>query len=684
MLTQNHIKRPLSGVRAANTVREHTQLSLWESRVEDALSNFFSNLSTLQLTASPRVVVSYTAEEPNIEAFAQALLQRFSAMNFTLKLAPLSTASTLSQQLVNQSHVLVFCSPAYAVKVKNEPAIADFLEVFGQTGVNALQPLLCAGEYENTAFQIVRRHFLVRDFRPMVDAGTLVALPLWIETVLSLSGYQGLGLLPDLLNLNQTDQAEHKALYQSYYDRLERAQYEAMVDYRLARQLNESLKAHPLKTYFTHLPDSVESLQEEFLSSSALVQLWLCPTKADTGLMSLGVMLALQNRRTLVIDAAQYPGQASWNCVHLALQAAGLKRTHEAYLKEVSLVILFTGYEAMGAYDNLYIKNQLSAFKDLKIIVTCQANFFKLRGYVGCFLANASDRRAVEKIRVHQAPRFASQEAQKMALSLQTMTTSSRIEENPPVYFDARDQAMRQELRSFLGEYCETLATENIPKQVFISYAWEADKKALAHQQAYLLALSQDLKALGSSAWLDIEQMSGNIDRQMAGNIVNSQAALIIATPRYAERCVQDTNVKKEFDAIIGKTQRDHQFKAIVLKFSVVDWPWLGTHPDVCDFTAKETAYVECMAHPDEGLIVKLLNAEQEHYKSAYTHFQETLPLHVTQQLIVNQGLSDVKTYDMENRLKDYIEAYALRSESSLLADRFLLSSYFSKFFRHS
>ena len=417
MPSENLPQQSLSKVRSTSLVSNYSQLSLWQLRVNDALAAFSLAMQPLNLGAALNIMVSFVEEEQEIRSFAQALDQQFESMGISLSLAPLSTGKRLQEQLVGRTHVVVLCSLAYAAKSEQDREIKAVLEGFAETTVNAMQSLLCAGGYEETAFKIVSKHYLVRDFRPMLDPDLLKALPLWIETVFAVSGYQGLGVIPDLLNLTDTEKRELRATYQKHYTVLEHVQLKAMVDYRLDRQLETHLKNQTLKTYFTELPalpgSSMQEMQADFLSSSKLVQLWLCPTKADTALTAVGLMRELNEKkvRTLVVDCADYPGKASWDCVRSALQAAGLKRVHEAYLKEAELVIIFTSYQALGVYDNLYIKNQLSNWKNVKIIVACQASFFKFRGYVNCFLPNTSDRKHVDKIAVHKVLHYGSKEA---------------------------------------------------------------------------------------------------------------------------------------------------------------------------------------------------------------------------------------------------------------------------------
>ena len=107
---------------------------------------------------------------------------------------------------------------------------------------------------------------------------------------------------------------------------------------------------------------------------------------------------------------------------------------------------------------------------------------------------------------------------------------------------------------------------------------------------------------MGYPTWLDIERISGDIDEQMAGNISNSKAVLVIGTQRYTDRSQQNTNVKKEFDAIIAKSKEDPSFLVYPLKFSnTAQNPFpdaLKDHPNCMDFTGIDDGedYIQRLA----------------------------------------------------------------------------------------
>ena len=125
-----------------------------------------------------------------------------------------------------------------------------------------------------------------------------------------------------------------------------------------------------------------------------------------------------------------------------------------------------------------------------------------------------------------------------------------------PLYTTTKRKAQLWELNEFLktvkNVYLKYGYFRNNP-QIFISYAWEEGRQTLAQQQSHLRQLAHDLTTLGFPTWLDVERMVGNVDEQMAGNIESSSFAIVICTPRYANRAKAETNVRKEFCKIMQK-----------------------------------------------------------------------------------------------------------------------------------
>jgi len=75
--------------------------------------------------------------------------------------------------------------------------------------------------------------------------------------------------------------------------------------------------------------------------------------------------------------------------------------------------------------------------------------------------------------------------------------------------------------------------------RVFISYAWElGGSQQLKFLQEHFLrdTLRYDLTLAGLSPWLDTQQISGDMDRQMCENIAQSHFVIMMGTQLYAKR----------------------------------------------------------------------------------------------------------------------------------------------------
>ena len=709
MITQQVVQETLIQTKTDPTLSnllkiltESNTLETWQEGIIRTMESFLdqagATLKQHSLSLLP-VMISYVPHKSALidsEAAVKVLHYCFSKIGIPTTLCPLLDTELLQSQLAEHRYAIVLCTPQYAGQVTKEPAIRAALDAFGRTKKNALQPLLCEGGFADTALKIVDSHYLIRSYQVALRPDPLTSMPHFMDIVLNISGNQGLGLLPDILDLKETVNAKIEEAYQAHVADLQQAEQNLTVNYRLKASLTESIEKHPFKSYLETL--SLPVIKEEFgfqpivqelLNNPAKVSLLLCQTKADTELSGLALTdtLLSQGRRVLSIECADYPGKLAGDCVRLALQKLKLKRPDIEVMKQEPLLILVKGYENIGAYDNLWVKNRLSTWANVKLLVTCRADFFKFRGYLSCFLANVSNRQ-VDDLLVYKVPTFTSEVSQKMLLTRKATVLEDTTE---TWTFNPKQKAESLELTDFLKKvnqlwiekgYLKSSLAQN--PQVFMSYAWEADKTSLARQQGYLSQISQDLTTLGFPTWLDIERMSGDINEQMAGNIANSQAVVVIQTPRYTERSTQNTNVKKEFDAIIQKSQNTVDFRVFPLKFLPGPLPSaLDNHPNQCDFTGVDEDYVMRMTHPDLGFIPQLLLDHPDKktlYQTLYVQFQEQLQLLTAKHLIVNQGQDEVQAFDIDNRLKGYIEPYGLVSETSSLDKRFDLNKHFQAF----
>jgi len=683
-------------------------LATWQSGIFVIIESFLSQAKDLVSAHSlvkSSLIISYAKDSSSavdIEATAHILQYFFSSLGISVILCPLSDAKELDEQLKNQTYAVILCTPSYAKKVEESPELKQILEQFGRTKKNALHPLLCEGGFGDTALKIVNGHYLIRSYQVAAKRDPLTSIPAFIDIFFNLSGNQGLGILPDVLDLKETKNVVAEVTYRTVFIELQSRHQHLTIDYHLRTSLEQGVENHSLKEYLEPATFPVikqnagfQPVIEEFLESTSKISLILCPTKADTELTGLALNQALisKNSRVLSIECADYPGKSAGNCVQLALQKMKFKTPDIEAMKGESLVIVLKGYQNIGAYDNLWVKNKLSTWKNVKLLVTCQADFFRFRGYLSCFLADVSNR-SVDDLLVYKIPSFASIAAKKAAVALLSYMPEV-LDAKEIASLSPRYSAEQSELTAFLKKinnlwiqegYLSCSLQQN--PQFFISYAWEGDKTSLARQQGHLSRISEDLATLGFSAWLDIERMSGDIDEQMSGNIANSQAVLVIETPRYTERSLQNTNVKKEFDAIIQKSQSDERFKVFPLRFLPGPIPRaLENHRNECDFTGIDEDYLLQMTHPEFGFIPKFLldtANKKALYQTAYGSFQEQLQLLVAKHLIVNQGQNDVQAYDMDNRLKRYIAPYGLYTEVSTLEERFDLVKHFQIFLNNA
>jgi serine/threonine protein kinase len=168
-------------------------------------------------------------------------------------------------------------------------------------------------------------------------------------------------------------------------------------------------------------------------------------------------------------------------------------------------------------------------------------------------------------------------------LSPSTQVSNGKLDDSPEL-IRLRQQAQQAEIKdrqALLNKFLDTIkemvkdkAERYLPKtpserlkimkpQVFLSYAWEADKTSkLTHLQNFLEQLEADLRSAGLTPWFDLPKMTGHLDEQMRSNIEASQYVLLIGTNRYGERTKPDrnTNVRKELDFALAEAKRDPNF----------------------------------------------------------------------------------------------------------------------------
>ena len=277
---------------------------------------------------------------------------------------------------------------------------------------------------------------------------------------------------------------------------------------------------------------------------------------------------------------------------------------------------------------------------------------FTILGYESCFLPDPTnlDLSAIKRYDIGL-----------LASELKAIRCGRRSTINPehfrrqeqPLSITAKRKAQLWELNEFLKTVKNVNGLFRGNPQVFISYAWEESntpegKKLLARQQSHLRQLAHDLTTLGFPTWLDVERMVGNVDEQMAGNIESSSFAIVICTPRYAERAKDEkTNVYKEFTRIMKK--RD-EGKIVVLPVLFMGEQnaipeALRNYHDYHDFRSIDDGdgYIQQLTSIQDpvGLIPRIAqlgdNLRSE-YQRCLDEFSQQLHLLPAKHLLVNKG----------------------------------------------
>jgi len=201
------------------------------------------------------------------------------------------------------------------------------------------------------------------------------------------------------------------------------------------------------------------------------------------------------------------------------------------------------------------------------------------------------------------------------------------------------------------------------------------------------------------SVWLDIHRMTGNINEQMAQNIVESNTVFLIGTPRYLERSTVETNVAKECNAIQAKlAQTDNDFHVFPLIYNgsvETSLPgFLRASEDVVPlqtWSSDPAALADALLRPATGLLFKyfvanIRNSVEEltsWYQEFFTsHFDPFLARKevITKHMLARHCLSDLQSYDVFQRLDGYIDPTGLVSEEQPVETRFDLKARLPEF----
>ena len=742
-----------------------SKLSPWQTGMNEAFGTFLAQTQDLMQTQECNlrpVLVSYVDNDQpesytdkdkhtsklHLPKAAQRLAAYLEQAGLAVAYHKLTTQSPIAPQVkalqaqLAQSldqKLIVLCSPAYADLAQQEKGVLrQALVGYGKDKQDTVLPLACLGGISGVAAKILPKHFLFRNFASALRPfnGAKGGMPAFLNVFAPLSGQDGLGLLPDLLDL-ATQNHKHHSTYTAFFDALLHTQARLSVDDILEHALvaytdpEKSLRAElpNLEALHTDIPplvnpetaaepDALVSITHQILENPTCQSaLFLSRTAADTHLSTLALIDTLKthplNPRILVIDLGQYPGSAAHQSLKLALthqlklseanQQALSHQTLDEATKARPSVIILKDYHRTSAYDNLIIQNQLTSWVNAKILITCESNHFERHDASLCFLADPASPN-MGSFQTHYIAPFASDTAQASLGKHQSKPLQNLDALLANTGLSAKQRAQQRVLDRFLTRI-KALRNQSDSK-AFISYAWEPWGESRNRQQHHLRQLAKDLTHMGVDTWLDLEKMTGDIDAQMAQNIDQSDFALMIGTPLYSQRATEPdsrsgkiTNVQKEYEAIIDRSNSG-KLRILPLQYTpegsiksgqsaypsfpaslptdTQPWNWQQA-PD--DFAV----YIEQLTHPNTGLLAGILalpeNPEQAStYQAAYKQLQADLALLPAADLITQIATQDQPIYEIPQRRALYVEASARKQEKGKAKDNFGLTQAFDEF----
>ena len=426
---------------------------------------------------------------------------------------------------------------------------------------DALHVLLCEGGFDaKGVFQVVQWNILVRDYRAVFnyDESKWSKLPPWVDAeeermrmfidhFLNYSSYtQGLGMLPSFLGLTAKEATSQYHAYKKLFDEFDEEQRKSKILLRLQKALGISIYTSPFVHYISHAErDKVEQAIQVLKDPGVKVSLVFCPKVIDAAVMGVALEEALLKPEpfvfTVSIDCGRFRDHIP-QIVQLALEELQFQSSDVAMLRSSRVILLLKNYEQLGKYENIYVKNQLSTWKNVQLIVTCCRDHFLHRSHENCFLPDPTGRLELRAIKLTEVAYKAS-ELDTVAYQRRSTIKPEHFwrQEQPLLTITAKRKAQQLEFNKFLEavkqnvfvKYGLLMQVYHLNAQIFISYAWEKDPQTLARQQSHLRQLAHDLTLLGFITWLDVERMVGNVDEQMEGNIESSSIAIVICTPRY-------------------------------------------------------------------------------------------------------------------------------------------------------
>lgn len=555
--------------------------------------------------------------------------------------------------------------------------------------------------------------FLIEQRRVDIDPASSIATKM--ELLFSPDSSQGVGLLPDILCLKDKDRAELESIYKEAFTQFDNQLASITATYVLNKALIQSIAINPYtdesieqaKVDINAEDVNLEASFDGFLSewSKAKIQLLLCDTPSEVAAANLlvGRYFASKERLLLQIQCADFKDRPQE-----ALSATlGSLKLSDSVLQQLPITILLKGYQDLAEHVNLYELNKLSRWPQLKVIVSCENSFFAKHSLLNCFLKRGSERKVQHLQVCTLKPLQLSKEGLDYQPKASLIAQKPKAAElyRPTVRWTAHHQEVLNVCRAANKLAVELEILHKNPAQnpqVFISYAWEPMGPARAQQHYYLRALAASLRQLGFRPWLDLEQMSGDINAQMADNIQQSDVVLVIGSPLYAKRAFMDTNVRKEY-LEINRQQQQRNLKVIGIHY-------LGESPqsDIPTF-ANPVQIIDtreaCIKHPDnpslegkshfaaiceaQGLLLCLYNAitpadKYSLFSNRYTDVTATFSTLqasiVEKYLLTERNTRLLKDLDVADRLESYIDSYGLMSETSPASERFALKPYLADF----
>ena len=368
--------------------------------------------------------------------------------------------------------------------------------------------------------------------------------------------------------------------YIKLFDEFQIQQRKSVIALRLQKALGISIHQFSEDLSSADHDKVKEAIQALKDNTGVKVSVIFCPKEEDTILTGLAIEEELLRQQpfipSLSIDCGRFHKHIS-QCVQLALDELQFQSSDTDEIRKSKVILLLTNYDQLGTYENVFVKNQLATWKNLQMIVTCRRDYFQHRGIPSFFIVFGNPTLIAFSILGFEScflpdptnldlSAIKSYDIGLLASELKAIRCGRRSTINPehfrrqeqPLSITAKRKAQLWELNEFLKTVKNVNGLFRGNPQVFISYAWEESntpegKKSLARQQSHLRQLAHDLTTLGFPTWLDVERLLGNIDEQMAGNIESSSFAIVICTPRYANRAKAETNVRKEFCKIMQK-----------------------------------------------------------------------------------------------------------------------------------